>query len=211
MRTRISRRDLLEKCMAMGVVTGAPGLSPSIIAEAWARSEATPRPPTPQAELGPFYKRLAPATNDLRRPGDPGMPLVIDGTVFSSRGEILPGASLEVWQTNHVGLYDLEGYHYRAKLAADAQGKYGFTSVMPGHYPQRVCQHTHYLVTAPGFKPLVTQLYFATDPVFEGDPDKNYTRDPLITSRELVRPVTLTGDPKEMHASVRFEIVLEPR
>jgi len=80
---------------------------------------------------------------------------------------------------------------------------------MPGHYPQRVCQHVHYLVSAPGHKPLVTQLYFATDPVFEGDPDKNYTRDPLIGSRELVRPVVIKGDPKEMIAAVKFDLVLE--
>jgi len=80
---------------------------------------------------------------------------------------------------------------------------------MPGHYPDRVCQHIHYLISAPGYKPLTTQLYFATDPVFEGDPDKNYTRDPVIQSRDLVRPVTLKGDPKDIHAAVLFPIVLE--
>jgi protocatechuate 3,4-dioxygenase beta subunit len=80
---------------------------------------------------------------------------------------------------------------------------------MPGHYPGRVCQHIHYLISAPGHKALTTQLYFATDPVFEGDPDRNYTRDPLIYSRELVRPVTLLGDPKDIRAAVNFEIVLE--
>ena len=80
---------------------------------------------------------------------------------------------------------------------------------MPGHYPGRICQHIHYLVAAPGYRTLITQLYFATDPVFEGDPDKNYIRDSVITSRELVRPVTLTGDPKDMHAAVSFPLVLE--
>ena len=80
---------------------------------------------------------------------------------------------------------------------------------MPGHYPQRVCQHIHYLASAEGHKPLTTQLYFATDPVFEGDPDKNFRRDPLIGSRDLVRPVSIGGDPKSILASVAFEIVLE--
>ena len=64
-------------------------------------------------------------------------------------------------------------------------------------------------ITAPGHKPLVTQLYFATDPVFEGDPDRNFGRDPLIHSRELVRPVLLKGDPQEMQAVVNFDAVLE--
>jgi protocatechuate 3,4-dioxygenase beta subunit len=80
---------------------------------------------------------------------------------------------------------------------------------MPGHYPDRVCQHIHFLVTAPGHKTLVTQLYFATDPVFEGDPDHNFGRDRLIGSRELVRPVMLTGDPQDIQAAVRFEVCLE--
>ena len=82
---------------------------------------------------------------------------------------------------------------------------------MPGHYPDRVCQHIHYLATAPGHKTLVTQLYFATDPVFEGDPDKNFSKDPLVQSRELVRPVTIGGDPKAMYAAVAFELCLERR
>jgi protocatechuate 3,4-dioxygenase beta subunit len=121
----------------------------------------------------------------------------------------LPGAKLEIWQADHSGRYDLDGYRYRATLLADDKGQYSFDSVMPGHYPGRVCQHVHYMISAPGHKTLTTQLYFATDPVFEGDPDRNYTRDPLIYSRELVRPVTLAGDPKEIHAAVNFEIVLE--
>jgi hypothetical protein len=57
----------------------------------------------------------------------------------------------------------------------------------------------------------VTQLYFATDPVFEGDPAKNFGRDPLITTRELVRPVMLAGDPGDVHAVVTLDLVLESR
>jgi protocatechuate 3,4-dioxygenase beta subunit len=81
--------------------------------------------------------------------------------------------------------------------------------VIPGHYPARVCQHIHYLVRAPGYKPLTTQLYFATDPIFEGDPARNYTREPVLLNPKLVRPVTLKGDPEDLRAEVTFEIVLE--
>ena len=204
----LDRRELLAKCMAFGVVASTSSLLPSVLAEAWEQKENIRRP-TPTVELGPFYKRRAPNANALREAGDPGMPLEVAGQVFSTRGEAISGATIEIWQTNHVGLYDLDSYHYRAKLTAAAEGKYDFSSVIPGHYPARVCQHVHYLVTASCHKPLTTQLYFATDPVFEGDPDKNYTRDRLINSRELIRPVTLVGDPKDIHAAVRFELVLE--
>jgi protocatechuate 3,4-dioxygenase beta subunit len=144
----------------------------------------------------------------MRDPHDPGLPLTVSGGVYNEQGQVLHDATVEVWHTDHLGHYDLEGYRYRAKLHPDAKGNYAFTSVMPGHYPDRVCQHIHYLVTAPGHKPLITQLYFATDPVFEGNPDKTFTRDPLIHTRDLVRPVTLTGDPRDVFAAVQFELVL---
>ncbi len=205
----LSRRDLLEKSLALGAITVASPFAPSALLEAWAQQEQRTRRATPPNELGPFYKKRAPDSRILRAPGDPGLPLTVSGQVYNVRGDVLQNASIEVWQTDHLGHYDLDGYRYRARLAPDAGGKYSFESVMPGHYPDRVCQHVHYLVTAPGHKPLVTQLYFASDPVFEGDPDKNFTRDPLIHTRELVRPVMLTGDPKEVHAAVQFELVLE--
>ena len=207
MPTPLSRREILQKSLALGSLAIASSYAPSAMLQALEQNEQ--RKPTPRNELGPFYKRLAPDTVHLRAPGDPGMPLVVSGQVYGIRGEKLAGAIVEVWQTDHIGHYDVDGYRYRAKLTADSAATYSFDSVVPGHYPGRVCQHIHYLVTAPGHKPLVTQLYFATDPVFEGDPDKNFNRDPLIHSRELVRPVMLVGDPKDIHAAVNFELCLE--
>jgi len=203
----LNRREILQKCLALGSITLIASSSRAAMLLAFEEKEL--RKPTPANELGPFYKKRAPETATLRAPGDPGMPLSVSGQILDTRGEKLPNVVLEVWQTDHLGHYDLDGYRYRAKLPADNSGNYKFESVMPGHYPDRVCQHIHYLVTAPGHKPLVTQLYFATDPVFEGDPDKNFNRDPLIHSRELVRPVMLVGDPKDIHAAVNFELCLE--
>jgi hypothetical protein len=56
-----------------------------------------------------------------------------------SRRETLADAKIEVWQADHFRHYDLDGYRYRASLSADPSGKYSFDSVMPGHYPARVC------------------------------------------------------------------------
>jgi protocatechuate 3,4-dioxygenase beta subunit len=204
-----SRRDLLAKCISLGVVAAGSNLIPSQLAEAWSLAELPSRASTPRAELGPFYKKDAPHEATLRKQSDPGLPLLVSGVVFNTRGEKLPGATVEVWQTDHSGHYDLDGYRFRAALVADESAKYNFDSVMPGHYPARVCQHIHYLVRAQGHKPLITQLYFATDPAFDGDPEKNYTRDPLITSRELVRPVSLAGDAGNLQAKVLFEVALE--
>jgi len=203
-----TRRELLERCAVFGAATLATSLPLSAVAVAWDEAEKK-RPPTPYCELGPFYKRGAPNTSMLRSPGDPGMPLVVSGVVYDTRGEIIPDAKVEIWQTDNDGRYDVEGYRYRAMLIPGPKGSYAIESVLPGHYPDRVCQHVHYLTTAPGHKPLITQLYFATDPVFEGNPDKNFTRDPLITSRDLVRPVIIKGEPKQIIASVSFDLVME--
>lgn len=203
-----TRRELLERCAAFGALTLATSLPLSALAAAWADAEKK-RQPTPHCELGPFYKREAPTTSNLRAPNDPGMPLSISGGLYDTRGEMVQDAKVEIWQTDNDGHYDNVGYRYRAVLNPGAKASYAIESVMPGHYPDRVCQHVHYLVTAPGHKPLITQLYFATDPVFEGDPDKNFHRDPLITSRELVRPVVIKGDPKQIIAAVNFDLVME--
>ena len=207
----LTRRDVLQKCIALGSVLIAPTVSPEGMVAAFQGREKQVCKPTPPNALGPFYKRLAPVNDVLRAPGDPGMPLTLSGQVFGTRGDIVTDATIEIWQTNHQGYYDVDGYRYRGKRQVDKSGAYTFESVIPGHYPDksRVCQHVHYLVMAPGHKTLVTQLYFATDPVFEGDPAKNYSRDPLIQTPELIRPVMLTGDPNEVHAKVQFELCLE--
>lgn len=209
----LSRRDTLLKGAALGalkLIAPALGLSEAVTAFASGEQAFTERrAPTQWNEIGPFYKRLAPPNVHLRAPNDPGLPLAVSGRVFGTRGDVLPGAAVEIWQADHHGLYDLDGYRYRAALRTDRSGVYAFDSIMPGHYPARVCQHIHYVVTAPDHKPLITQLYFATDPVFDGDPDRNFSRDPLVLSRELVRPVMLTGDPKAIQASVTFDVVLE--
>jgi protocatechuate 3,4-dioxygenase beta subunit len=202
----LTRRDLIERCVSTGaLLLVSPALAGS------AAELAAPHPqllPTPTNELGPFFKKDAPLSKVLGAPADPGVPLKVSGRVLDTRGELLSGAVLEVWQANHLGIYDLETYRYRSRLVAEKDGSYGFQTVMPGHYPGRVAQHIHFRVSAPGTKTLVTQLYFATDPVFEGDPGKNFGKDPLVENRELIRPVTLGGVGNAPLAMVTFETVL---
>lgn len=203
----LSRRDLLLKSIAIGVVKLGPGLTAASAVEAWLHAEKMARPATPIDQLGPFYKKGAPSSAVMRATGDSGLPLAVAGSVYNTRGDELSGAKIEIWQTNHQGHYDLSGYRYRAVLLSGEKGAYDFQSVIPGHYPARVCQHIHFLVTAPGHKPLVTQMYFASDPVFKGDPRKNMNDD--CPSVELVRPILLTDLPDSMNASATFELVME--
>jgi len=194
----LTRRALMEAGLSVGVgIVAAPalGADPALLAS------------TPENELGPFYKRGAPNVTDLVVSGDRGLPLVVSGRVLDRSGKPLSGAVLEVWHADPRGIYDLEAYRYRARLVAGAEGTYRFRTLMPGHYPERVAQHIHYRVSAPGRKVLVTQLYFATDPAFAGDPDHNYSKDPILEDRRLIRPVTL-DDSGGSHAAVVFDTVL---
>jgi protocatechuate 3,4-dioxygenase beta subunit len=90
----LSARDLIRKCMAMGALTLAPGVS---IADALASADVAQNdamPPTPWNELGPFDKRNPPNIDELRAPGDEGLPLSVSGRIFDARGEALEGATL---------------------------------------------------------------------------------------------------------------------
>src|SRR5215467_11234113 len=207
----LSRRDLLLKSLAIGVIKLSPGMTAASAAERWLCAESGARPVTPTDQLGPFYRKGTPKSGgnsaNLRAVGDPGLPLAVVGAVYNSRGAVVPEAKIEVWQTNHHGKYDITGYRYRALLLSGAKGEYDFQSVVPGHYPARKCQHIHFLVQAKGHKPLVTQMYFASDPVFKGDPAKNLNDDcPTI---ELVRPILLSDQEDTMGASTTFELVME--
>ena len=204
-----SRREVLGNLVALGFLSTASTLSATTLVEMFAEAEKKALKPTPPNDLGPFYKANAPKIRDLRRASDHGLPLSVTGEVLSINGDPLPGALVEVWHTDPRGQYDNAGFNYRAQMPAEAAGKYAFDTWMPGHYPDRVAQHIHYKISAPGHKTLVTQLYFATDPAFQGDPDKNYNKDPLLETRELIRPVLVYPESDSIRAAVNFQIVLE--
>jgi hypothetical protein len=123
-----TRRDLLLKSAALGAVVVAPSLSLAEAIDGWQRQQGAPLKPTAWDEIGPFYKRDAPHVTHLRKRGDPGLPVDIAGNVFDTRGDILSGATIEIWQANHAGLYDLAGNAYRTTLVTDAKGGFPKTT-----------------------------------------------------------------------------------
>jgi catechol 1,2-dioxygenase len=214
-RTKPHRRQMLELCISRGVLAGgAAALMPQgQLLAFWEQTEAESYKPTSPEVLGPFFRKGAPDQRVLRAPGDPGFPLKVTGRVINTRGQLVEGAKVDLWHADHGGRYDTQGYRYRAKISPDAKGEYGVDTVMPGHYPDRPAQHIHYVITAPGHKTLITQAYFATDPFFEGDPEKNWNKNGIAGHKELVLPVKLfeggASAAEPAHAAVTFDIVLE--
>ena len=200
---------MVENCIGRGLLVAAVPMASSNLFAMWQKAEESSMKPTPIEVLGPFFKKGAPATKNLRAPGDPGVPLKVSGIVVNTRGEKIEGAKVEMWQADHHGIYDVKGFKYRTRLVTAANAEYGIDTVMPGHYSDRPAQHIHYMISAPGHKTLITQLYFATDPYFEGDPDKNFKKNGIVDNRELIRPVMLFEAPGAAHAAVKFDICME--
>jgi protocatechuate 3,4-dioxygenase beta subunit len=203
---RDSRRAWLEKCAAKGLLLGS--LTELQIARLLG-AEDKPKDPTQWNEIGPFYRKGTPVKTRLCRDDAPGLPLEVSGDVFNTAGNHVEGVIIEVWHADIAGHYDIDGYECRGKFVLDGKAHYGFSSILPGHYPDRVAQHIHYLIQAPGHKPLITQLYFATDPAFEGNPTQKFANDPLVRNPMLIRPVQLFGEGRDVRANVRFDLVLE--
>jgi protocatechuate 3,4-dioxygenase beta subunit len=214
-RTKPNRRQMLELCISRGFLVGGAVLSQPKLLAFWQQAEAqSANKATAVDVLGPFFRKGAPDNSVLRAAGDAGFPLKVTGRVRNTKGQLVEGAKVDVWQADHSGRYDTRGYKYRAKLSPDAKGLYGIDTVMPGHYADRPAQHIHYLITAPGHKTLITQAYFATDPFFEGDPDKNWQKRRIASHKELILPVKLFEGgvgpgAAPPHAEIVFDLILE--
>lgn len=133
---------------------------------------------TPAQTEGPFYPTVMPreTDNDLTRVGDgplaSGVVLVLDGTVVDADGRPLAGATIEIWQTDHRGIYFHPGaprtaerdqaFQFYGLTKTDAGGRFSFRTIEPARYPGRA-RHIHAKITPAGARTLTTQFYFKDD------------------------------------------------
>lgn len=148
---------------------------------------------TSSSVLGPFHVSGAPPIafgGDMKR--HYGGPLLLaEGIVKDVDGNPIAGAELDIWQTAPNGLYasqddeqDTFSFHGLMKVGDD--GRYAFTTVKPVEYTVpsdgpvgdilRACgrhpwrpSHLHYIITAPGYKSLVTEIFPEDDPYLDHD------------------------------------------
>src|SRR5450631_4015139 len=79
--------------------------------------------PTPQDEIGPFYRPNAPLRSKI------GTGYVLEGTVRSAATcQPIPGARIEFWQAGPDGQY---GDAWRAVIITDRRGRYRLTTSFP--------------------------------------------------------------------------------
>ncbi|HMD47927.1 MAG TPA: dioxygenase, partial [Bryobacteraceae bacterium] len=181
--------------------------------------------------LGPFYRQGAPEkklgdsiASLLTAEGD-GSEICIYGRVVNLAGKPLANASIEIWQSDDHGFYDLQKYDpsemdLRGAFHTDAEGRYNLRTVRPlgylipmdgpvgdmiraqrrhGYRPA----HIHFLVGAPGYRELVTALYLRNDDHIDSDTVFGVT-DSLITETQLNDPAS----PFPNLPSIRFDFQL---
>ena len=119
--------------------------------------------PTPAQTAGPYWKPASPERTTLLEPGMAGTRLVLEGAVLGPDCRPVPRARLDFWQADARGRYDNAGHTLRGHQLTDAEGRYRLETVLPGLYPGRT-RHIHVIVSAPGYVPLTTQIYFAGEP-----------------------------------------------
>ena len=143
--------------------------------------------------FGPFFVDGAPQMTDGSdvANGAPGVPCEVRCTVRSLDGTPIAGATVDVWQADDDGLYDVQkpdlGHaQARAQLISQSDGSLRFRSVVPEAYPIPTDgpvgalllatarhpwrpAHLHFMVRAEGFETLITHVFREDDPYLGSD------------------------------------------
>ncbi len=148
---------------------------------------------TETSVLGPFWVEGAPHLlmgSSIVKDGTVA-DLRVHGRVHDADGRPIAGAVLDVWQTAPNGMYDVQDpsqpeMNLRGKFTTGADGAFDFRTILPtpypiphdgpvgalltatGRHPWRPA-HLHFIISAPGYRPLTTALYFEGDPYVDSD------------------------------------------
>lgn len=160
-------------------------------------SHDRPSGATENTVLGPFYVDGAPqypngANICLDGRGDS---LLVRGRVLDTAGNPVAGATVDVWQTNDEGFYDVQqrgvqpDWNLRGVFTTTQDGEYWFRTAKPRYYPipddgpvGKLLEslgrhpyrpaHIHFIVRAEGYDTITTHIfapdcqYLLEDPVF---------------------------------------------
>ncbi|KAI6825403.1 putative dioxygenase [Hortaea werneckii] len=172
--------------------------------------------PTATAILGPFWRQDAPRRNM----GDSIVSGMKDGDHTLMHGKVLDfdtgkpieNAELDIWHTAPNGLYEQQDpeqpdWNLRGRFTTGPDGEYNFYCLRPTSYPipydgpagklltvldrhPMRPAHIHFIVSAPGYKPIITQVFDRRDKHIEDD-SVFAVKDSLVVDFEPKH-----GDPK---------------
>jgi protocatechuate 3,4-dioxygenase beta subunit len=162
-----------------------------------------------------------------------GEPCLVTGSVTDEAGQPLAGATVDVWQANDEGFYDVQQpgvqpeLNLRGLFTADANGEFWFRTVVPRYYPipddgpvgdlikatgrhPFRPAHIHFIVAAAGHRTVTTHL-FVDDSLYL-DSDAVFG-----VKQSLVREFPVVDDPPgadevglpNPFRTVHFEVTLQ--
>lgn len=177
--------------------------------------------PTEGTIEGPFWRPGAPFRGKLSAEDEEGDVLFVSGRVLGHPGcAPLPGALLDVWRANRVGLYDSQDprcrpgeLRLRGRVRAGEDGSYELETVVPAPYRQQAefrPAHIHLKVSSPGYVPLTTQMYFEGDLHLEGDPHVRPSLILALRRRQSEDDLKERGLPSSFRTCL-FDVVLASR
>jgi protocatechuate 3,4-dioxygenase beta subunit len=199
----------------------------NVMHDATGREEAA----TETSLLGPFFRDKAPEF----APGESiavhekaGEEVILFGQVLDASGRPVPGAEIDIWQTNGLGLYDLQAadasvMDLRGRYRTDAEGRFHMRTVKPigysipldgpvGPFVKRQGRHgmrpahIHILVAAEGYRELITALYLADDPNIDSDTVFGVSDSLLVTAA-----MGVPGAPRTDIPAIRYDFRLSRR
>jgi hydroxyquinol 1,2-dioxygenase len=165
------------------------GLSMLVIAQ----NNRKPKGCTEATVFGPFHVEGAPCFNlgDDIANGAKGSPCFVNLTIRGTNNYPIPNATVEVWQADSDGFYDVQYQSHdihraRGVLRSDTVGQVYFQSVLPeaypiptdgpvgrmlratGRHPWRPA-HMHFMISALGYERLVTHVFRDQDQYLDSD------------------------------------------
>lgn len=192
---------------------------------------------TEGSNLGPFYLDNAP---DFPLGGDlagvrEGVHVLVHGVVRDILGKPLPGAIIDTWQADGLGLYPIQQqdsgqdkFDLRGKFTANEKGEFWYTTVLPKPYTVPYdgpvgdllragdrhawrAAHLHFILRAKGMRSITTEIFFQNGEYIDNDAVFG-VRDSLITKVQPVKKGESLEFPVECHpdAKVRVDFVLAP-
>jgi hydroxyquinol 1,2-dioxygenase len=143
--------------------------------------------------FGPFHVENAPkyALGADVANGARGEPCFVRGHIRGLDGKPVAGATIDVWQADEAGFYDVQykdltQHRARGVLESDEKGAFHFRTIVANAYPiphdgpvGRLLQalgrhpwrpaHLHFMIKAPGYETLVTHVFRNGDKYLDSD------------------------------------------
>jgi protocatechuate 3,4-dioxygenase beta subunit len=120
-----------------------------------------------------------------------GEPTLVSGTVSDPSGNPIPNATVDVWQSDDIGYYDIQDINQpdlnlRGVFQTDGKGYFWFKTIKPCAYPVPTDgpvgellrasgrhamrpAHIHFMISAAGYERLITHLFVKGDKYLDSD------------------------------------------